>query len=305
MSLTNAQFNQERPELLNEKHQNVLNNIQKLQEIEKYMFQNLERINNQGGDSTAETQAIEKINELTETRINLFNQLKDVYSSTQNELNDERNMLANQIAITNMVENELNNLKTNTQQLRSNKSNKLRLVEIGDYESKRYNAHIGIMKIIATCSVIILIASILHKNYPIPAVLTTIIIIGTMVVGTIMIIIRVIDLMRRNNMDFDQYDFAGVNNAEMKKGYETVLQHDKAFFSKLEGDAIDEYNRGTSDFESQFSNIKKEIMSDASQVGNDMSNAMDNAKNAISNTGNAQPDERPVVESFASNSALF
>ncbi len=44
MSLTNEQFNQQRPALLNEKHQNVLENIRKLQEIEKYMFQNLEKL---------------------------------------------------------------------------------------------------------------------------------------------------------------------------------------------------------------------------------------------------------------------
>ena len=109
--MSTQQFNQERPELLTEKHQNILKSIQDLQEIEKYMFQNLERINSQGGDTTAETQAINKINDLSETRIGLFNQLKNIYSSTQTELNDDKNVLANQIAMTKMVEGELNNLK--------------------------------------------------------------------------------------------------------------------------------------------------------------------------------------------------
>jgi len=305
MSLTNEQFNQQRPALLNEKHQNVLENIRKLQEIEKYMFQNLEKINNQGGDSTAETQAISKINQLTETRINLFNQLKDVYSSTQNELNSERNSLANQIAMTGMVENELNSLKKNTGILESNKSNKLRLVEIGEYESKRYNAHIGVMKIIAACSVIVLITSIISKQFPVPPIVTTSIIISTLTIGSVMIIIRVIDLLRRNNMDFDQYDFAGMDKAQMQDGYETVLEHDKAFFGKLGDDIEDEYNRGSASFSSQFSNIKKEIINDASQAGSDVESAMNSASNAISNSGNAMPDEKPIVESFASNAGLF
>lgn len=305
MSLTEAQFQQQQPVLLNEKHQEIIQDIQKLQEIEKYMFHNLEKATGQGGNSTAQDMAINKINDLTQTRINLFSQLKDVYSNTQNELNDDRNVLANQIAMTKMVENELNNLKNNTEQLRSNKSNKLRLVEIGEYESKRYNAHIGIMKIITACSIIILIASVLHKSFPIPAMVTTSIIILTLSVSIIMIILRVLDLMRRNNMNYDQYDFGGLDKAQMQPGYETVLEHDKAFFSKIGGEIESEYNKESASFSKAINNFKNKVSGDASNISNMASNALNEAKQAISNSSNAVPNQKPTVESLANYASPF
>jgi hypothetical protein len=257
MSLTDQQFNQEHAMLLNEKHQNTLKSIQQLQEVEKYMFQNLERLNNQGGDAIAEAEAIQKINDLTESRISLFNQLKDVYTSTQEELNDDRRVLANQIAMTKMVEGELNNIKGNISALKQNKNNKLRLVEIGEYESKRYNAHVDIMKIISIASVIVLGMSILHQQGISPAPVTTIVIILAMAVSAIMVILKVIDLYQRNNMNFDQYDFAGVNKAALQPGYQTVLQHDESFFKTLGQEVKGEYNKARKSFSQQLNDFTK------------------------------------------------
>lgn len=266
MSMSDTQFNQEHAMLLNEKHQNTLKSIQQLQEVEKYMFQNLQRLNNEGGDAIAEAEAIQKINDLTESRIGLFNQLKDVYTSTQEELNDDRRVLANQLAMTKMVEGELNNIKGNIDALKKNKNNKLRLVEIGEYESKRYNAHIEIMKIISVAAAVILLASILHQQGISPALVTTGVIVLAMAVSLIMIIMKVVDLYQRNNMNFDQYDFAGVNKAELQPGYQTVLQHDEAFFKTLGKEVKGDFNKARQDFSQNLAKFTQAAKNAATNV---------------------------------------
>lgn len=308
-TMTNQQFNQEHPELLNQKHQSILKSIQDLQEVEKYMFQNLEQLNGQGGDAIAETQAINKINDLSETRIGLFNQLKNVYTSTQSELNDDKNILANQIAMTKMVEGELNNLKQNISIMQQNKDNKLRLVEIGDYEAQRYNVHISIMQYIFIISLIVLIISVLHKQELIPSIVTTAVVVLAISGGSILIIMKLIDLLRRNNMNFKQYDFVGVNNVEMQPGYQTVLQYDEAFFKNLGKDVQGEYNKYKNKASADFSKITNTINNTTQSISGSSSpsttQALQQATVAISNTINAKPIQPPTVESLANYASAF
>lgn len=281
--MTNQEFNQQHSTLLSEKYQNTVNNIRQLQEIEKYMFQNLEKVQaNESKDTQMQQQIVDRINQLSDMRTGLFNQLKEEYSMNQDELNDDRNELAQQLSVIGVIEDELNRTKRNVDSLKSDKTNKMRLVEIGNYQVERYNAHIGIMKIIAYSSLIVLITSYIHKRGLIPGFVSSIIIVPVVIIGLIMVIMRVLDLMRRNNMNYRQYDFAFDSQEVKGQLQDTVLHHDKVFFEKLGGEIKHGYKQAKQNFSKTLDGLNKS--------GQSISNE--------NTTENVQPNESGNVESF-------
>lgn len=87
--------------------------------------------------------------------------------------------------------------------------NKIRMVEINNYYSKKYNAQSEIMKIIIFISVLILILWYIDSSQltPFPSAIFTTLISVILAVGIIVISFKVYYLLMRNNIDFDQMDF--------------------------------------------------------------------------------------------------
>jgi hypothetical protein len=303
MSMSNEQFKQEHAMMLREKHTETVKNIRELQELEKYMFQNLERLTGQDDQSQAEKQIVEKINELSNMRIGLFNELKNMYTSSQDDLESERNQLADQIAIVGVVESELNRLKSNIDSIKQEKDNKVRMVQIGNYEAARYNSHISVMQIIVFSSLIVLASSLLLQNGVIPPMVSSGIIILTVAGGIIMILNKVFDMMSRNNMDYSKYDFA-FDPAQAKPGYETVYDHDKIFFSKLGGELRSDYNDSKNKISSTVGGLSKTSTSmDSSMVGALTNNTMNKPNAVVVAPGSNNKVEGEVsksIENFAS-----
>ena len=74
-------------------------------------------------------------------RMALFTQLKNMYKTAQTETANSRSNLADQITMTNVVDNELDNAEKELEALKQERLNKKRLVELGDYEYDRYYSH--------------------------------------------------------------------------------------------------------------------------------------------------------------------
>jgi hypothetical protein len=247
-------FNQEHISLLEEKHQNTIKNIQELQEMEKYMYQNLAKLTNEGGSSSQEDEIVDRISELKQMRVNLFSQLKDNYTKSAEELNDDRRSLRDQIVAVNLVEEELERTKKNYSALVNNKNNRMRMVEIGTYQAQRYRAHIDVLKIMSiTALVVIIISALYHRDF-VPGNIASGLIIVALAVGGILVIRKVSDLMSRSNFVYDQYNWH-TNHAELKGGYDTVYEHDKRFFEKV-GESIDSsVGQGTTDIKNASDKI--------------------------------------------------
>lgn len=311
MSLSKNEFNDEHAMLLREKHNETLKNIRELQEIEKYMFQNLEKVSGIDNRSEEESQIVNKINELSEMRMGLFSQLKNMYSSNQEELNSSRSQLADQITVVGVVEDELNRLKTNIDLLNTEKNNKTRMVQIGNYESDRYQAHISIMQIVVISSLIILASSLLLQNGIIPGSVSSGIIMITVAGSIIMIMTKIFDMISRNNMDYNKYDFT-TDPEQLKPGYETVYEHDKIFFDKLGGEIRSEYNKTKKEISDTMDGLSKTISSAESDLskaisssGSDSSSLTNNTMNKPNATvnvgGSTVKDSDPKnIENFAS-----
>lgn len=189
-------------ENLQERNQQVLNNITQLQNQEKEMYS---RLSDVSLSAEEKQQIINKINELSQMRLNMYATLKDTYSYIQKNVSSSGNVLKQSIEAIDILETELNQAKARLNVLDAEKTNKLRLVEINTYYGKRYNAHSKIMKtIIIICIPIIILAffrGIIPPNI-FGFIVGLIIIIGMVLIG-----LQIIDISNRDNMNWDEYDW--------------------------------------------------------------------------------------------------
>jgi hypothetical protein len=182
----------------------IINNIKSLQTSEMKLYNSLE---NQSLQADQKQQIIEKINQISDMKINLYQTLKDNYSNYQQDVSSSRNFINEQMIAIDVIENELNDSKRRLHLLEAQKINKIRLVEINTYYGKQYNSHKKIMKIIFIMCIPILILTILGNKGIIPSKLSglltgVIIIIGAFIIGA-----KIIELSNKDNMNYDEYDW--------------------------------------------------------------------------------------------------
>ena len=120
MSTTNSNDSQQTNE-------QILNDIQTLQTMEQQLFSNLE--NNPNLSTQQQQQIVEKMNQLSNMRINLYQTLSGVNSYYQNALSSSQGTLKEQTTAIYIVENELNTAKRRLEALDVEKTNKIRLVD--------------------------------------------------------------------------------------------------------------------------------------------------------------------------------
>jgi hypothetical protein len=183
--------------------------------------------------SAEQEKIIQKINELSEMRIALFKNMTQMYGNMQNNVSNSRTDLVDQMTVVGVVEEELNNSKANLNKLTNAKNNKVRMVEINTYYSKRYSAHAGVMKLLILICLPLLILAILKKKKLVPGNVATGISSVIIIIGAFLFIRRVWDLSRRDNMNYDEYQWFFDPSAQAP----TVYQYDMAQLGKLGGKA--------------------------------------------------------------------
>lgn len=189
---------------LNTSVQQIITNIKQLQTTEMQLYTSLD---DQNLDSTKRTNIINQINEIGQTRSTLYNSLKNMAASYQQNVSTSQDTIQQQMFALDIVENELNEAKLRTQQLEKEKYNKLRLVEINTYYGKRFDAHKDIVKVIVYVCIFMLITIILGKKEILPRNIYIVLNGMIIVIGVIVIGKKIIDLSNRDNMNFDEYDW--------------------------------------------------------------------------------------------------
>jgi len=189
---------------LQERNQQVLTNISQLQTQEKQLYDSLDDATL---TSEEKQQIINKINEISQMRMNMYASMKDMYSYYQKNVSASRSTLGQEVVAIDVIENELNEAKKRLNLIQDQKFNKLRLVEINTYYGKRYNAHTNLMKtIVFTCIPIIILAALANKGILPPNIyrvlVAIILIIGVMIFGK-----QIIDMSNRDNMNWDEYNW--------------------------------------------------------------------------------------------------
>jgi hypothetical protein len=220
----------EQSKQLGEKHMSNIKMISTMQELEKHQFNNLQKLNSQNDPDGNQKKIIEKkVNELSRMRIGLFTKLKSMYGDAQASTHSNRKDLADQLTMVSVMEEELNNLKNRLSQLKSEKTNKIRMVQLGDYEYDRYNAHKKIFKTIVYGAFLILIESYLMKFIWFPTKIGVLLVIVTMAWIVISIGGQIYDNARRDNLDYDKYD---QGDSSIYNGDDAASAGDTGFFNR-------------------------------------------------------------------------
>jgi len=189
---------------LQERNQQVLDNISQLQTQEKELYTSLDDPNL---TSEQKQQIINKINEISTIRLNLYSGIQDMYSYYQQNVSSSRSTLGQEMTAIDIIENELNESKKRLNLIQDQKYNKLRLVEINTYYGKRYNAHTNLMKtIVFTCIPLIILAILANKGI-LPSQLYRVLSAIVIIIAVIILGRQIIDLTNRDNMNWDEYNW--------------------------------------------------------------------------------------------------
>jgi hypothetical protein len=188
---------------MNARQQGIINNIARIQAIEKQLLGKL----NGAMDAEQRSEIVAQINDLAKARGDLYNNMNDFSSQLETVASERRNALVQNSVAVNVIRDQIENSSNTLDGLQQEKSNKMRLVEINNYYGKKYEFQTDIMKIIILTCVPVLVISILLKKGFIPNLIATGLIILIVAAGVITVARKVMDLNRRNNFNFDQYDY--------------------------------------------------------------------------------------------------
>jgi hypothetical protein len=186
-------------------NQQILNDIQSLQTMEQQLVNSLE--SNPSLTSEQQQQIIDKINQISNMRINLYKTLSGVNSFFQTALNSSQNTLKEQTEVVAIVENELNKSKSQLQLLQAEKNNKIRLVEINNYYGEKYAEHASLMKIIIFILVPVILLTILYNNDILPSKIFYILIVIISAIGGYYLGKTYISIFMRDTMNYEEYDW--------------------------------------------------------------------------------------------------
>ena len=96
---------------------------------------------------------------------------------------------------------------SNATTLKEDNSNKRRMAQVNTYYTRNYEANIDVMKNIIFLSVALILLAVLRNKDLLPSSISTLGVIFVLTLGGIVIGRQVFDIIRRNDHDFDKYDW--------------------------------------------------------------------------------------------------
>jgi hypothetical protein len=191
-----------------ENHQKLLTNISNLQKLEENLINNLDTLTRKADyDVSEQTALIDQINNLSDSRISLFETLNQSYDGIQNNVSNSRTDLVDQLTLVKVVEDQLSKAKETLDTIQNRNDTKMRMVEVNTYYGERYEAHTELMKMLIMVCIPLLILFILKKKSLLPELISNYAIGITIAVGAFFIIRALWDISNRNNMNFGEYDW--------------------------------------------------------------------------------------------------
>jgi hypothetical protein len=223
---------------ISQNNEQILNDIQSLQQMEQQLFNNLET--NTNLTPQQQLQIVDKMNQLSNMRINLYKTLSGVNNFFENALSSSIGTLREQTVAIGIVESELNQAKQRLEALQAEKNNKIRLVEINDYYGDKYAEHSQLMKIIIFTLVPVIILAILNNKGILPNTPYYILLVIVSIIGSIFFWYRFASIIMRDNMNYQEYDWYFDPNAATTTTSTTVTS-DPWLSLKVPGTCVGQY----------------------------------------------------------------
>jgi len=224
-------------DILNVQYTDLLDSINNIHAFEGKLFEDLETVENGGESSMTSIEIKGRISDLSKLRNQLYTDLNNILTSTQCNLSDSRQNLADQIAMVDIVKKELDNAETAIKELEIIRNNRRRMVQITDYEKQRFGSHKNIFRTIAFCGLGVLIGV-----YLVNAGWGTIGkfgIVASIAVAVILTLGSVYYNWWRSGMNWNRFNFGSYSAAS---GGSTVYEHDVRAFGKLYDDSSTEFS---------------------------------------------------------------
>lgn len=187
-------------------NEQLLNDIQNLQTIEQTLFNSIDTNPNLTPDE--QHKIINKINSISQMRINLYKTLGKINNFYEDALNNSQITLQQQKTAIQLVENQLNNSKQKLNFLETEKNNKIRLIEINDYYEQKYAEHSSLMKYIILMLIPIIIVSLFYNVGLLSNRVFYFLIIFISLIGSVFIVYRLLSIWSHDNMNYQEYDWS-------------------------------------------------------------------------------------------------
>ena len=209
---------------MEETNNQILTDIQNLQAIEQEMFNDLE----ENPNLTQEQQQaiVQKINQISSMRLNLYETLNGVTGYFQQSLYNSQGTLQDQEAAINIVEEELNRAKVKLRILEEEKNNKIRLIEINTYYGEKYQEHTQLMKIIILTLVPIIILAILNNKGLLPNTIYYGLVVIISIIGAYFMWGKLASMWNRSNMNYQEYDWPDYKPSQTSSSTSTTTSED-------------------------------------------------------------------------------
>ena len=130
------------------------------------------------------------------------------------------------------ISKEKSRAASNADALSSDNLNKRRMAQINTYYTRNYEANTDVMKNVIYVSIAMIILAVLRKKELIPGSISTLGVIFILTMGGIIIGGQVFDIMRRNDSDFDKYDW-NFNEDQLNKQKLIQMNADPANLSDM------------------------------------------------------------------------
>lgn len=184
---------------------------------------------------------INRINQLSQIRMSLYKSLNYTYKSLQKNVNNTRKDLVDLLTVVSLVEEDLNNAKAQLNQLYDMKNNKMRMVQINTYYGKQYKAQAGLMKLSIFVGVLLLILAILRKSI-LPEIIANVLLGIVFALGGFFIIRKWLDISRRDNMNFDAYNWQFNPDTQIPTVYDYNMDKLNGLISDVKGVTMPGFN---------------------------------------------------------------
>ena len=187
----------------------VLEAIEGSQVEQQQLYDQLNTLSGDDESITKQNQILDRINRLSMIRSTLFATLEQMYQRLGGRVATTRGVLADQITVAKVMEQQLVEAKRSLGQVVGTQDNKMRMVEVNTFYADKYRAQSGLMQLIIIVVVVFLVLVILMKRKLLPGRLGAVLLIGVFIIGGLVIGVRIFDVNSRSNMVFDEYSWDG------------------------------------------------------------------------------------------------
>jgi len=130
------------------------------------------------------------------------------------------------------ITSEKKRAAANAESLKHDNLNKRRMAQINTYYTRNYEANTEVMKNIIFVTIALIVLAVLRNKELIPASIATLGVIFVLTLGGIVIGTQVFDIIRRNDHDFDKYDW-NFNEDELNRKQLLQQNSDPANLSEM------------------------------------------------------------------------